>query len=128
MDVLHLGKPVPYYDQNNPDWAPSLNLGYHNSCSISRITTRSRYEHLRSRVEQKQSMREEVDCVQQDDGMDEEPRNDQEPVDSSVVSAGCQTDLTLPDLNELEAALANLKDLETALLSAKNKLKPPRHN
>ena len=60
--------------------------------------------------------------------MVEEPRNDQEPVDSSVVSAGCQTDLTLADLNELEAALANLKDLKTAFLSAKKKLKPPRHN
>ena len=128
MDVLHLGKPVPYYKQNNPDWAPSLNLGYHSSCSSSSITTRSRYAHLRSCVEQKQSMIEEVVCVQQDDGMEEEPRNDQEPVDSSVVSAGCQTDLTLPDLNKLEAALANLKDLETALLSAKKKLKPPRHN
>ena len=78
MDVLYLGKPTPYYKQNNPDWAPSLNLGYHSSCSSSSITTRSRYTHLRSRVEQKQSMREEVDCVQQDDGMDEEPRDSSE--------------------------------------------------
>ena len=51
-------------------------------------------------------MREEVDCVQEDDSMDEEPRNDQEPEDSSVVSIGRQTDLTLADLNELEAALS----------------------
>ena len=51
-------------------------------------------------------MREEVDCVQQDDGMNKEPRNDQEPGDSSLVFVGCQTDLTLADLNELEAALA----------------------
>ena len=61
-------------------------------------------------------MREEVDCVQQDEGMDEEPRNDQEPGDSSVVFVRCRTDLTLADLNEL------------ALSAATKKLKPPRHN
>ena len=59
--------------------------------------------------------------------MDEEPKNDQEPGDSSVVFVGCQTDLTLADLNELEAALVKLKDFKTAL-SATKKLKPPRHN
>ena len=88
MDVLHLGKPAPYYEQNNPDWAPSLNLEYHSSCSSSSITARSRYVRLKSNVEWKQSMKEKVDCVQQDDGMDEEPRNDQESGDSSIVSVG----------------------------------------
>ena len=64
-------------------------------------------------------MNEEVDCVQQNDGMDEEPRNDQEPGESSVVLVGCQTDITLRDLNEPEAALVKVKDLETALSAAK---------
>ena len=83
-----------------------MNLGYHSSYSSSSITTRSQYACLISHVEGKQSVREEVDCVQQDDGMNKEPRNDQEPGDSSLVFVGCQTDLTLADLNELEAALA----------------------
>ena len=95
MDVLHLGKSALYYKQNNPDWVPSLNLGYHSSCSSFSISTRSQYACLRPRVERKQSMREKGDCVQQDDGMDEEPRNDQEPGDFNVVSVECQTDLTL---------------------------------
>ena len=85
MDVPHLGKPAPYYEQKNPDWAPSLNLGYHSSCSSSNIITRSPYIHLKSHVEQKQSMKGEVDCVQHDDGMDEEPRNDQESGDSLAL-------------------------------------------
>ena len=59
-------------------------------------------------------MREEVDCVQQDDSMDEEPRNDREPGDFSIVLVECQTYLTLGDLNKLEAALTKVKDLETA--------------
>ena len=58
-------------------------------------------------------MRLEVGCVQQDDSMNEYPGN------SSFVSVGCQTDLTLADLNELEAALVKVKDLETAFSAAK---------
>ena len=64
-------------------------------------------------------MREEVDCVQQDDGMDEEPRNDQESGDSSVVFIGCRTDLTLANVSELETTLAKAKDLKTDLSAAK---------
>ena len=65
----------------------------------------------------------EVDCVLQDDVMDEETRNDQESGNCSVVSVWCQTDLTLTDLKKPEAALVKIKDLETALPAAKKKLK-----
>ena len=64
-------------------------------------------------------MKEKVDCVQQDDSMDEEPRNDQGSGDSSIVSVRCQTDLTLADLNKREEAFVKVKDLETALSAAK---------
>ena len=50
--------------------------------------------------------RQSILSAMQDDGMNKEPRNDQEPGDSSLLFVGCQTDLTLADLNELEAALA----------------------
>ena len=38
------------------------------------------------------------------------------------MSAGCQTDLTLANLNELEAALVKVKDLETAFSAAKKEV------
>ena len=47
---FHIGKPCRYHESNNPNWAPSLSLGYSSGCCSS---ASKRYLRLKSRRQRK---------------------------------------------------------------------------
>lgn len=91
------GSPSTLFDENNPDWAPSLNLGY-DSESMDSIEAKSgRYERAvgRSRKRTIDELELEVDP--------EIPEADDETADEGN-SISTQTDLSMKDLDEADRA------------------------
>ena len=87
------GSPSALFDENNPDWAPSLNLGY-DSESMDSIEAKSgRYERAveRSRKRGIGELEPEVDP--------DIPKADDETADEGN-SVSTQTDLSMKDLDE----------------------------
>ena len=92
-DHFASGSPSALFDENNPDWAPSLNLGY-DSESMDYIEAKSgRYERAvgRSRKRAIDELELEVDP--------EIPEADDETADEGN-SISTQTDLSMKDLDE----------------------------
>ena len=91
------GSPSALFDENNPDWAPSLNLGY-DSESMGSVEAKSgRYERAveRSRKRAIDELEPEVDPE-----VDPEiPEADDETADEGN-SVSIQTDLSMNDLDE----------------------------
>ena len=50
--LLFSGTPCQLFEDNNPDWAPSLNLGYSQPCHTTQSSTR--YDCLQSRKRRRQ--------------------------------------------------------------------------
>ena len=46
--VQYIGKPATLFDEYNPDWAPSMNLGYESPCSSTSASV-ARHARLLSR-------------------------------------------------------------------------------
>ena len=93
LDHFVSGSPSALFDENNPDWAPSLNLGY-DSESMDSIEAKSgRYERAveRSRKRGIDELEPEVDP--------EIPEADDETADEGN-SVSTQTDLSMKDLDE----------------------------
>ena len=94
------GSPSALFDENNPDWAPSLNLGYDSEPSMDRIEARSgRYERAveRSRKRAIDDLEPEVDP--------EIPEADNETTVERGNSVCTQTDLSMKDLEEDRAKI-----------------------
>ncbi len=98
-------------------------MGYHSCSSASSLATINRYSRLTSRVKQRHRLKENVECLQllgnstgasMVDSMGDGQRDA-----NSVRSVGCQTDITMIDL---EATLAKVKDLESALKAAEKEV------
>ena len=87
------GSPSALFDENNPDWAPSLNLGYDSESMDSVEAKSGRYERAveKSRKRAIDELEPEVDP--------EIPEADDETADDSN-SVSIQTDLSMNDLDE----------------------------
>ena len=108
------GAPAKLYDVNNPDWAPSLKLGYKSSQSTSGDSTQrytrivQRNSRKRAREEDNKEGEKRDDVEQRDERDDAEQRDD---VEQSIEDAGnkdveggkaVQTDMTSQDIMKLE--------------------------
>ena len=95
MNHLYIGKPAYLYEEANPDWAPSLDLGY---------STAPPDESRHARYLQRSIRRQKL-LSSQDGECEIIPSEDSTSVeeDSAVqFDASCQTDLELPQLSVLQ--------------------------
>ncbi len=86
------GKPSTVYDLNNPDWAPSVNMGYESSesCQASR-----RYQRLKERNKSAASTSSKESNLSYDD--------------DSVPGIACQTELTGVMIDDREKLIKSLQ-------------------
>ena len=105
------GKPSTIYDKNNPDWAPSQNLGY-DFRGVS-VTSRARYERTQGRSEKRRrsecaSALLDLSCHQPSDEI-EDVDEDLSLIEDSTVK-DCQTDITGDYITGLEKENTSLKE------------------
>lgn len=102
------GSPSTLFDENNPDWAPSLNLGYDTESMDSIEAKSGRYERAvgRSRKRAIDELELEVDP--------EIPEADDKTAVKVILSVHKQLDLSMKDLDE-DRAKRQDSHLETQL-------------
>ena len=88
------GSPSALFDENNPDWAPSLNLGYEGMDSIEAKS--GRYERAVKRSKKRAF-----------DELEPETYHEKQKADDEIADEGnsvsTQTDLSMKDLDEDKA-------------------------
>ena len=88
------GSPSALFDENNPDWAPSLNLGYEGMDSIEAKS--GRYERAVKRSKKRAF-----------DELEPETEHEKQKADDEIADEGnsvsTQTDLSMKDLDEDKA-------------------------
>ena len=85
--VIVSGKPAALFDQTNPDWAPSVNLGYQNTPQSSR-----RYERATERKVKKKRL-DVAESLIQLSNYTETSRDEQVDIMESVTPATCRFEL-----------------------------------
>ncbi|XP_002731860.1 uncharacterized protein LOC100372863, partial [Saccoglossus kowalevskii] len=111
---------VHHYDRNNPDWAPSLNLGHLKVKESSASTAVARFERVLQREKKKNDLEaasallDLVNCNDRDDSTDYHEYSKE-----GFSSVGIQTDLTVAVIEAMEAEINCLRD-EKNKLKAKN--------
>ena len=91
-----IGRPAPLYDSTNPDWVPSLKMGY----ETSHTPDQERYTRLCLRKKRK------IDAVEDEDL--ETGVACQADIHVDVVDAVCQTDLDMFEVTRMEKELQQL--------------------
>ena len=102
------GKPAELYDEQNPDWIPSLNMGY--QCKTGSLV---RFERAKKRTECQLQQKPELDASASED-MSVEKHADMDREDSTC-DLGVQT---MPYLESLESEVQSLR-LENSDLKIK---------
>ena len=101
------GSPSALFDENNPDWAPSLNLGYEGMDSIEAKS--GRYERAVKRSKKRAF-----------DELEPETDHEKQKADDEIADEGnsvsTQTDLSMKDLDEDKAKKTDdISHLQTKL-------------
>lgn len=97
------GKPSELYDDKNPDWVPSVNLGHNEMrCDPERYERAKRREAKRRKLNEEHEQNEERE---QDQELDEE----QDGSSDHETGTSVQTDVTLKDMAALELNISCFK-------------------
>lgn len=114
-DHFVCGSPSALFDQNNPDWAPSLNLGYE---SVSMPSIEAKSERYGRAIER--SRKRAMTSI--DEGETQTPEPDVESLEGNSIST--QTDLNMKGMDEEIAKREDeVSDLRTQLEVTKEEYK-----
>ena len=80
------GEPANLYDQTNPDWAPSVNMGSSKSSNCLSFGDSSRYERLQARLKRRK-----IDEVEDNKVQDNGVEDNEVEVYEATRSVSCQT-------------------------------------
>ena len=112
-----IGKPAQLYDCNNPDWVPSLKLGYERS----QAPDQERYTRLQVRNKRRKVST--VDCTTtvEDEDTETGVACQTDTVDS--IDVACQTDVDAFELARMHAELQQLREDNQCLRTETSKAK-----
>ncbi len=101
------GSPAQLFDQANPDWAPTLNMGYSNDKQVKCASSTSRYNRAKERSTRKRR-RSKTHQELASDCNTSVVIEDQEPSEE-VPGIEAQTELSTKDLENLEKKMKELE-------------------
>lgn len=129
---FHSGSPARLFDQANPDWVPTLHLGY-KICTDEHTSSASRYDRAKERLARKRKHCESTrDCYTEAVRDSDASQTDTEAVSTSqaedqaeegVPGIETQTDLSCQDLDNLDEEVKGLKQENTRLMGMCDYLK-----
>jgi len=121
------GSPCALFDENNPDWAPSLNLGYESESMDSVEAKSGRYERAaeRSRKRAINKLQPEVDpeTLEADDETTNEGNSVRTQTDLSMKELDEDKAKLMQDVSQLKTQLELTKEENMGLRQAAKKLK-----
>ena len=135
--IFWAGKPCSSYEENNPDWVPSINMGYntdHHRGSGERSNRYNRYLRLRSRRQHSTDLHNDTTTsanCSEDGTLNNHMSSDENEMSTSEnemstrmpVSIGCQSTMSLADVNVLEQESLIVQGLKTEVEDLKRQVK-----